>query len=174
MSEIFSAESDSLFFHYPDPSESNAFVSIQSRRRTCAPDRSAEAVPDAAKVNPLYGVQAWRSWVLERNKGPTDSEPQSDFLLPACAPGRTFLCPLTHCLAPVRPVAVKEDVLLCDSAELGVALSRFVQEVRRPNGETYGADSVFYLCLGIQQVTQAGRRASHGAGLPIPAGGFQV
>ncbi|XP_075879607.1 zinc finger MYM-type protein 4-like isoform X2 [Nelusetta ayraudi] len=92
----------------------------RSRRRTCAPDRSAEAVPDAAKVNPLYGVQAWRSWVLERSKGPTD-------------------------------VAIKEDVLLCDSAELGVALSRFVQEVRRPNGESYGADSVFYLCLGIQQ-----------------------
>lgn len=47
---------------------------------------------------------------------------------------------------------VKEDILQCDSAELSFALSRFIREVRRPNGETYSPDSIFYLCLGIQQV----------------------
>ncbi|KAF0044655.1 hypothetical protein F2P81_003813 [Scophthalmus maximus] len=48
-------------------------------------------------------------------------------------------------------VDVKEDILQCDSAELSFALSRFIREVRRPNGETYSPDSIFYLCLGIQQ-----------------------
>lgn len=51
-----------------------------------------------------------------------------------------------------NPVDIKEDVLQCDSAELSFALSRFIREVRRPNGETYSPDSIFYLCLGIQQV----------------------
>lgn len=51
-----------------------------------------------------------------------------------------------------NPVDIKEDVLQCDSAELSFALSRFIKEVRRPNGETYSPDSIFYLCLGIQQV----------------------
>lgn len=52
----------------------------------------------------------------------------------------------------VHPVDIKEDVLQCDSAELSFALSHFIREVRRPNGETYSPDSIFYLCLGIQQV----------------------
>ncbi|XP_028293471.1 zinc finger MYM-type protein 4-like isoform X2 [Gouania willdenowi] len=46
---------------------------------------------------------------------------------------------------------VKEDILMCNSAELSFALSRFIKEVCRPNGESYSADSIFYLCLGIQQ-----------------------
>ncbi len=51
-----------------------------------------------------------------------------------------------------NPVDINEDVLQCDSAELSFALSHFVKEVRRPSGETYSPDSIFYLCLGIQQV----------------------
>uniref|UniRef100_A0A8D0CYH5 TRASH domain-containing protein n=1 Tax=Sander lucioperca TaxID=283035 RepID=A0A8D0CYH5_SANLU len=50
-----------------------------------------------------------------------------------------------------NPVDIKEDILQCDSAELSYALSCFIREVRRPNGETYSPDSIFYLCLGIQQ-----------------------
>lgn len=63
---LISAANSFLYFFF--------YLSLQSRRRTCAPDRRVEAVPEAAKVNPLYGVQAWRSWVLGRNKDPTDSE----------------------------------------------------------------------------------------------------
>ncbi|XP_031722562.1 zinc finger MYM-type protein 4-like isoform X3 [Anarrhichthys ocellatus] len=50
-----------------------------------------------------------------------------------------------------RELDIKEDVLQCDSAELSFALSHFIRDVRRPNGETYSSDSIFYLCLGIQQ-----------------------
>lgn len=61
----------------------------------------------------------------------------------------------------VRPVDIKEDILQCDSAELSFALSHFIREVRRPNGETYSPDSIFYLCLGIQQV--------HMLSVPLPS-----
>ncbi|XP_026155953.1 zinc finger MYM-type protein 4-like isoform X2 [Mastacembelus armatus] len=95
----------------------------RGRRRTVSVDRSAMAAPTTSKLNHMYGVKAWRNWVQQRNKQP--QEPSE--------------------------VDIKEDILQCDSAELSFALSRFIKEVRRPNGEAYGPDSIFYLCLGIQQ-----------------------
>ncbi|XP_033497990.1 zinc finger MYM-type protein 4-like isoform X3 [Epinephelus lanceolatus] len=94
----------------------------RSRRRTVL-NRTAVVTPAPAKLNHLYGVKAWRSWVQQRNKHQKES----------------------------NIVDIKEDVLQCDSAELSFALSCFIREVRRPNGETYSPDSIFYLCLGIQQ-----------------------
>lgn len=35
--------------------------------------------------------------------------------------------------------------------ELNYTLCMFVKEVRKPNGDIYAADSVFYLSLGIQE-----------------------
>lgn len=71
----------------------------------------------------------------------------------------SLLPPSCPCLASLsqtnryyRPADIKEDILECNSAELSFALAHFIQEVRRPNGETYSPDSIFYLCLGIQQV----------------------
>lgn len=81
---------------------------------------------------------------------------------------------MSHCLAPIRPVPIKEDILQCDSAQLAFALSRFIQEVRRPNGETYSADSIFYLCLGIQQVTQLGNARQRAGLITILIGSLQV
>lgn len=51
----------------------------------------------------------------------------------------------------MRPLVPKENLLRCTSAELSYGLCRFIAEVRRPSGEPYAADSLFYLCLGIQQ-----------------------
>ncbi|KAG7510776.1 zinc finger MYM-type protein 4-like isoform X2 [Solea senegalensis] len=95
----------------------------RGRRRNVSVERSAVEIPPGAKLNHLYGVKAWKSWVQQRNTLPPESN-QMD---------------------------IKEDILQCDSAELSFALSRFISEVRRPNGETYSPDSIFYLCLGIQQ-----------------------
>lgn len=109
------------------------------------------ALSATSKLNHLYGVKAWRSWVQQRNKQPQKCEFFSLFLI-------NFLFNL-HCLRftfilPVTadPVEVKEDVLDCNSAELSFGLSCFIKEVRRPNGAPYSPDSIFYLCLGIQQV----------------------
>ncbi|XP_029900225.1 zinc finger MYM-type protein 4-like isoform X2 [Myripristis murdjan] len=96
----------------------------RGRRRTGSLDRSAVVSPSTRpKLNHLYGVKAWRSWAQQRNTQPQDS----------------------------HPLVLKEDILQCDSTELSFALCRFIKEVRRPNGETYSPDSIFYLCLGIQQ-----------------------
>lgn len=42
----------------------------------------------------------------------------------------------------------KPDLLACTADELNYALTLFVKEVRKPNGEAYAADSIFYLSLG--------------------------
>lgn len=44
------------------------------------------------------------------------------------------------------------SLLSLSPAELNQSLSRFVKEVRRPNGECYTPDSLLYLCLSIQKV----------------------
>lgn len=49
-------------------------------------------------------------------------------------------------------VRVKSNLLSLSPEELNEGLSQFVREVCRPNGERYSPDSIFYLCLGIQQV----------------------
>ncbi|XP_030305189.1 zinc finger MYM-type protein 3 isoform X5 [Calypte anna] len=46
---------------------------------------------------------------------------------------------------------LKEDILACTAAELNYGLAQFVREITRPNGERYEPDSIYYLCLGIQQ-----------------------
>ena len=44
---------------------------------------------------------------------------------------------------------IKTDILACTADELNVQLCQFVKEVRKPNGEEYAPDSIYYLCLGM-------------------------
>ncbi|KAJ8000005.1 hypothetical protein DPEC_G00200320 [Dallia pectoralis] len=81
------------------------------------------------KLQPRYGVDAWKGWVQWRKTQPDMEKPRFGS----------------------RPMEIKEDVLKCTTAELGYGLCRFIGEVKRPNGEAYTQDSLFYLCLGIQQ-----------------------
>uniref|UniRef100_A0A8C2IX19 Si:ch211-266o15.1 n=1 Tax=Cyprinus carpio TaxID=7962 RepID=A0A8C2IX19_CYPCA len=78
----------------------------------------------SSKLNQTYGVKAWASWVRMKT-GQSEQEQQP------------------------RSMTMKEDVLQCTSADLGYGLCRFIKEVRRPNGEPYEPDSIYYLCLGI-------------------------
>uniref|UniRef100_A0A674D4F9 Zinc finger MYM-type containing 2 n=1 Tax=Salmo trutta TaxID=8032 RepID=A0A674D4F9_SALTR len=77
-----------------------------------------------------YGVNAWKRWAL------SSADQSGDHLEP--------LDILYEC-----------NLLSLKASELSLALSRFVREVRRPNGERYAPDSILYLCLGIQQHLQA-------------------
>ncbi|KAM9320993.1 zinc finger MYM-type protein 4 [Gastrophryne carolinensis] len=77
----------------------------------------------------MYGVNAWKTWVRWKN---SQEEPEDIKF-------------------GVRPVKLKEDILSCTFAELSFGMCQFILEVRRPNGEKYSADSILYLCLGIQQ-----------------------
>ena len=56
---------------------------------------------------------------------------------------------------------IKEDILACSAAELNYGLAQFVREITRPNGERYEPDSIYYLCLGIQQVRLAHHLTCH-------------
>uniref|UniRef100_A0A803VFG4 Zinc finger MYM-type containing 2 n=1 Tax=Ficedula albicollis TaxID=59894 RepID=A0A803VFG4_FICAL len=78
-----------------------------------------------------YGVNAWKHWVKSRC---LDEE-----------------LPELEELKSIKSVKLKEDLLSHTSAELNYGLTHFVNEIRRPNGENYAPDSIYYLCLGIQE-----------------------
>uniref|UniRef100_A0A8C7TMY4 TRASH domain-containing protein n=1 Tax=Oncorhynchus mykiss TaxID=8022 RepID=A0A8C7TMY4_ONCMY len=106
-------------------------------------EAQSDVVPgEPPKLQHMYGVDAWKRWVQW-------SKTQPDLEKPRFGCGSltlTFCFPVT-----ARPMEIKEDVLKCTTAELGYGLCRFICEVKRPNGESYSQDSLFYLCLGIQQ-----------------------
>jgi len=75
-----------------------------------------------------YGINAWKQWVAVKN---------AELEVTAGSRG-----------GATRPKLFKSEILHCSSEELNIALSLFVKEVRKPTGQTYAADSVYYLCLG--------------------------
>ncbi|KAM4630948.1 zinc finger MYM-type protein 4-like [Polymixia lowei] len=81
------------------------------------------------KLDSKYGIDAWKRWIQWREKQPNLEKPRFGS----------------------RLMELKEDVLRCTTAELSYGLCRFIAEVKRPTGESYSPDSLFYLCLGIQQ-----------------------
>nr|XP_046274081.1 uncharacterized protein LOC124074833 isoform X2 [Scatophagus argus] len=79
------------------------------------------------KLNSRRGIDAWKRWIQWR-------ESQTSLNLVSS-----------------RAVTLNEDVLLCSATELSDGLFRFIREVKRADGEPYSPDSLFYLCLSIQQ-----------------------
>lgn len=74
------------------------------------------------------GVNAWKGWVSQKNAELEKSEN-----------------------AARKMKLFKPDLLQLSADELNYSLCLFVKEVRKPNGEEYAPDTVYYLCLGIQQ-----------------------
>ncbi|XP_050993318.1 zinc finger MYM-type protein 4 isoform X3 [Labeo rohita] len=92
--------------------------------------KCASVAPNSlSKLHHEYGVKAWKKWVRWRN-----TQPNMETLKLGS-----------------RSMTLKEDLLKCCTAELSYGLCKFISEVRRPNREKYSPDSIFYLCLGIQQ-----------------------
>ncbi|KAM4538768.1 zinc finger MYM-type protein 4-like isoform 2-T2 [Odontesthes bonariensis] len=87
------------------------------------------APPEILRLKSQYGVDAWKRWIQWRQTQPNTEQPRFGS----------------------RPLELKEDILRCTTAELSYGLCCFITEVKRPNGEPYSPDSLFYLCLGIQQ-----------------------
>ncbi|XP_033341908.2 zinc finger protein without children isoform X1 [Megalopta genalis] len=85
--------------------------------------------PDAnMALKYTFGVNAWRQWVIAKN---AELEKQS---------------------TPMRKMKLfKTDLLQLTADELNYSLCLFVKEVRKPNGTEYAPDTIYYLCLGIQQ-----------------------
>ncbi|XP_072402931.1 zinc finger MYM-type protein 3-like isoform X2 [Diabrotica undecimpunctata] len=88
------------------------------------PSEPAEK-PDANMcLKYTFGVNAWKQWVTTKN---------SD-------------------LEKTRHVKLfKTEILQLTADELNFSLCLFVKEVRKPNGAEYAPDTIYYLCLGIQQ-----------------------
>ncbi|XP_067268327.1 zinc finger MYM-type protein 4 [Chanodichthys erythropterus] len=105
----------------------------KKRGRKSAAVVPAKPAPDnfssLSKLQHEYAVNAWKDWVRWRNAQPNMETPKFGS----------------------RIMTIKEDLLKCCTAELSYGLCKFISEVRRPNGEKYSPDSIFYLCLGIQQ-----------------------
>ncbi|KAF0024266.1 hypothetical protein F2P81_023068 [Scophthalmus maximus] len=107
-----------------------------SKAAQAASQRASSDVAVAVELPKLksqYGVDAWKRWIQWRETQPNLEKPRFGS----------------------RPIELKEDVLQCTTAELSYGLCCFINEVKRPNGELYSPDSLFYLCLGIQKARPA-------------------
>ncbi|XP_066562569.1 zinc finger MYM-type protein 2 isoform X1 [Amia ocellicauda] len=125
-------------------------VKKKGYKRRAAEDNSHVIWPETPDslfaLKSTYGINAWKRWVSTTatavTEGTEDNQEQEQ-------PKQT------------KPVRLKRNLLSHSAAELNYGLSRFVSEVRRPNGESYAPDSVFYLCLGIQQYLQENGRTDN-------------
>ena len=98
------------------------------KREATESPQPAAPPPDANfHLKYTYGVNAWKHWVIAKN---AQLESASK----------------TGSNKKLKPF--KADLLQCTADELNFALCLFVKEVRKPNGEEYAVDSIYYLCLG--------------------------
>ncbi|CAF0879246.1 unnamed protein product [Didymodactylos carnosus] len=108
--------------HYIDP-QTSSDPEVQKLLRM---------LPDAGyRLKWTYGIEAFSQWCAQKNNSilyRTGEETATD-------KNNQFY---------------KQDILTYHGDELNRALELFVQEVRRPNGEQYLPESIYYLCLGIQ------------------------
>ena len=102
-----------------------AFPASSSPVQNSPQTTPATQPPDANMVLKFtYGVNAWKHWVVQKN------------------------AQLEQISAGKKLKKFKTDILQCSVEELNNSLCLFVKEVRKPNGEEYAPDSIYYLCLG--------------------------
>ncbi|KAJ8918744.1 hypothetical protein NQ315_015064 [Exocentrus adspersus] len=98
---------------------------MQQIQQPPPPPEPAEK-PDANMcLKYTFGVNAWKQWVTTKN---AELEKSS-----------------------LRVMQFKTEILQLTADELNYSLCLFVKEVRKPNGAEYAPDTIYYLCLGIQQ-----------------------
>lgn len=120
----------------PEPSEpteepTQAVSPPQPQPNTLGTKRRAmegECARSRISLKSRYGLNAWRRWALSSTN---QSLHTKDSSTPVCGS--------------------RDSLLELSSEQLNQALCCFVREVRRPNGERYSADSLLYLCLGLQK-----------------------
>ncbi|XP_023017855.2 zinc finger protein without children isoform X1 [Leptinotarsa decemlineata] len=57
--------------------------------------------------------------------------------------------------------AFKSEILSMSPEEFSDALCLFINELRKPNGDEYAPDTIYYLCLGIQHYLQENGRSDN-------------
>ena len=76
-----------------------------------------------------FGVRIFNSWLLNKMEALKLANPNALHRLP-------------------------DELLKLKNEELNNYLAEFVQDIRKPTGESYAPESVYYLCLGIQHYLQ--------------------
>lgn len=117
-------------------SRSRSRSSRPKQQRIEPHQNAAPAVPQPPKERPdknhhlkfTYGVNAWKHWVVQKNAELEKLRAQGKYM-------KTF----------------ETDILKLRADELNFTLCMFVKEVKKPNGDPYAPDSIFYLTLGIQE-----------------------
>ena len=107
--------------------------------------RSSEASLVDYDTQLYVGVNAWKHWVVGKNAELEKLRAQGKYL-------KSF----------------ETDILKLRADELNYTLCMFVKEVKKPNGDAYAADSIFYLVLGIQEFLQENSRESKQLGAHSP------
>lgn len=93
-------------------------------------------LPDASdRLKWTYGVSAFQQWCIQRNQSILYSSSTTTF------EGQSTL---------TNQYLIKSDLLSYTSGdELEQVMSICIREIRRPTGEEYLAESIYYLCLGM-------------------------
>jgi len=106
-----------------------AMVAREQQAAVQAIQQQPKERPDANHhLKFTYGVNAWKHWVVGKNAELEKQRAQGKYQ-------KTF----------------ETDILKLRADELNFTLCMFVKEVKKPNGDCYAADSIFYLVLGIQE-----------------------
>ncbi|CAF2417956.1 unnamed protein product [Rotaria sp. Silwood2] len=89
-------------------------------------------LPDAGyRLKWTYGVEAFQQWCAQRNRSILTDTPEEAEI--------------------AKQYFVKSDLLsYVNGDELQQVMDVFIREARRPTGEQYLPESIYYLCLGIQ------------------------
>ena len=120
------------------PRTPNPFKRIKTEQELAAArqQQALQAIQQQPKERPdanhhlkfTYGVNAWKHWVVGKNAELEKLRAQGKYQ-------KSF----------------ETDILKLRADELNFTLCMFVKEVKKPNGDAYAADSIFYLVLGIQE-----------------------
>jgi len=108
----------------------------RQRTDSVTPSPQQPSIPTQPKERPdvnhhlkfTYGVNAWKHWVVGKNAELEKQRAQGKYQ-------KSF----------------ETDILKLRADELNFTLCMFVKEVKKPNGDSYAADSILYLVLGIQE-----------------------
>ncbi|CAL9689787.1 unnamed protein product [Knipowitschia caucasica] len=101
-----------------------------------------------------YGLSAWRRWAQASAGQSAHSTHKSDSTAPPEASGSAD-CKEAKPEISSRSSRWESDPVHIPSERLSEALCSFVREACRPSGVRYSADSLLYLCLGLQQHLQS-------------------
>lgn len=109
-------------------------------------------LPDAGyRLKWTYGVEAFQQWCVQRNRPILTASSEGTFIF-FLLKLKLFFFAFSLEAEIAKQYLVKSDLLsYINGDELQQIMDVFIHEVRRPTGEQYLPESIYYLCLGKTQ-----------------------